>query len=184
MKPILLTVAIALFMCTVSAATQQPKPSEVSTVHKAYDRFEDRTRYWTSPVAISYEYEHALWVSGYFYYRGQGAGKPIENIGLFSFSKSRGWQYLENGALTAIVDGERLPLGQPIRKDSEIPHFTSQYDDVRVGETLTFRIRYSTLLKIANAKRVEMRLGRTEFYLSAATLVDLQSLLAKVKRVR
>lgn len=48
-------------------------------VNKQYDKFEDRTRYWTSPAKVRDEYEHDLRVSGYFYYRGQGAGK------LFSF---------------------------------------------------------------------------------------------------
>ncbi len=38
-------------------------------------------------------------------------GKPIENIGLFFFQKSREWQYIKNAALTAIVDGRKATHG-------------------------------------------------------------------------
>jgi hypothetical protein len=152
-------------------------------VNKQYDKFEDRTRYWTSPVKVRDGYEHELRVSGYFYYRGRGAGKPIESIGLVFFSKSPQWKYLKDATLTVIVDGDRLPLGQPVRRDSDIPNATSQYDDARLSESLTFKIRYSTFRRIADGKSVEMRLGSTEFQLAADILDALRSLLTKVKRV-
>ena len=148
-----------------------------------YDKFEDRTRYWTAPVSIRDQFPDDLSVSGYFYYRGRGAGRPIESIGLVFFSKSAKWKYLRDATLTTLVDDERIPLGPPIKRSSEISDSGNPYIDDHLRETLSFRIRYSLLNKIATGKIVEMRLGSTEFQLDREFLTALQRLLKKVEPV-
>lgn len=148
-----------------------------------YDKFEDRTLTHTPSRAISTEmgYAHELSVVGYFYFRGKGAGRPIEAMGLMFISRAREWKFLKDEEMIAIVDGRRLPIGKPTTKDTDIPTTTSSYEEQRVEETLEFRLSYSVLRKLADAKRVEVRLGHIDFPLPFDFQADLRNLLTKVK---
>ena len=105
-------------------------------------------------------------------------------MGLIFFSRSKEWRFLKFSTLNAIVGDKRFPLGDPASKDSDIPTVTSVYEDSRLSEDLYFRIPYRTLTIFAQANRVEMQLGRSEFTLPPSFLEDLRLLLAKVKRVK
>jgi hypothetical protein len=116
-----------------------------------------------------------LQVTAFFTHRGRGVGKPIERMGFIFASASDEWTYLKSSDLNALVDGKRIPLGRPFARDSEV---NSSGYGVRVNERLEFKATYPVLRKIAYARRVEMRLGSSEFDLSLSFLHAMQKLIA------
>jgi hypothetical protein len=120
--------------------------------------------------------DRSLRVVGFFHFRGKGAGHKIERLGLVFFSSSSDLKYTRTSQLYAIVDGQRIEIGSPI---------TNEMDVERDGfkENLSFSVPYKTMRRIADQKRVEMRLGLTEFELSELTLSDLRALLVRIQAV-
>jgi hypothetical protein len=152
-------------------------------IKTSYDKFEDGTLTYTPAHQILTDegYSHELSVVGYFHFRGKGAGHAVKNIGLVFYSKAKEWKFLKHARLIILVDGKRLVLGNPQVKDSDIPATISPYGDQRVQETLEFKLKYSDLKNIAQATKVEIRLGPSEFFLPSPFLNDLRLLLTKLK---
>ena len=185
MNLLILGLSVLLIYSSALAQTKAPdgltetRPSQEPTrVHSAYDRFEDRTRYWTSalPVLVDGRVDRSLTVLGFFHFRGKGAGHSIERLGLVFFSNSFEWKYAKTSQLYAIVDNQRIEIGSPTTNERDV-------EGDRAKENLSFSVPYKTMRRIADGKHVEMRLGLTEFQLSEPSLSDLKALLAKIKTV-
>lgn len=148
-------------------------------VKSDYDRFEDRTRYWTFalPVSRGGRIDHSLKLSSFFHFRGKGAGHSIERLGFVFFSTSSEFRFVKYSQLYAIVDGQRLDLGSPVSNERDV-------QGTQVAETLVFAVSFKTLRSIAEAKQIEMRLGSTEFELTESNVSDLKELLAKIQVVK
>lgn len=144
---------------------------------RIYDRFEDRTRYWTEPVLVG----RGLDLTATFSYRGKGAGHAVDMLGLVFSSKSTDWRYLKDSRLYCLIDGQSLDVGSALGRDSNVK---TGSNSVRVEETLIFHVSYQTLEKIAKVKRLEMRLGSTELYSTSEFQDRLKVLLDKVKVVK
>jgi hypothetical protein len=97
MNPLILGFSVLLIYLSALAQTKAPDAStetrtsqESTRVYSDYDRFEDRTRYWTFalPVLVEGRIDRSLRVVGFFHFRGKGAGHKIERLGLVFFYSS------------------------------------------------------------------------------------------------
>lgn len=167
MKPLILAL---LLLAPGSAFTQD-------RVIRQYDRFEDKTRYWTVPTPLRYR----LNVTAMFSFKGKGAGKDIEGFYLIFTSTGSDWRFLKDSRLYCLVDGKSVDLGSAQARDDDVK---TGYSSVEVEERLMFVTDYQTLNKIAHAGRVEMRLGSTEFHLDQHFRESLKELLGKVQVVK
>lgn len=167
MKPLILAL---LLLLPLGVAARQ------GGVIREYDRFENRTRYWTPPARMVY----GLDLRVTFSFRGKGAGNDIEGFHLVFSSTSSDWRYLKDSHLYLLIDGKSVSLGQPKARDNDVQ---TGYSSVQVKEVLAFPIKYQTLQKLTAAKNVEMRLGSTEFSLPQYAIKDIKDLLGKVRVV-
>jgi hypothetical protein len=142
-----------------------------------YDRFEDKTTAWVPYDRVDVRniaYQN-LRVTAFFTYRGKIVGTPVDRMGLIFRSLSSEWTYLKRSDLIAIVDGERLSLGRPFARDSNV---SSSYGGAQVEEVLEFKLEYLELRKLAFARRVEVRLGPAEFEFDSSFLGSLRTLIS------
>lgn len=169
MKTLLLTLAFSLLM-PLSVIGQE-------RVIRQYDRFEDKTRYWTVPTPLRY----GLNVTVHFSFKGKGAGKDVEGFYLIFTSIGSGWRFLKNSRLYCLIDGKSVELGSARARDDDVK---TGDGSVAVEERMLFTVNYPTLHKIAHAERVEMRLGDIVFHLDQNFRESLKELLGKVKVVK
>lgn len=159
-----------LLLAPISAAAQE-------RVIRQYDRFEDKTRYWTYPTVV----RRGLDLAASFSFKGKGAGKDIEHFYLIFTYVGSDWRYLKDSSLYCLIDGERVDLGSARARESEVD---VGYSTVQVKEWLLFTVNYQTLHRISQAKSVEIRLGDTEFHLDQYLRESLKELLGKVQVVK
>lgn len=167
MKPLILAVSLLLPL----AASGQ------STVIRDYDRFENRTRYWSARTQV----QSGLDIYVHFSFKGKGAGREIHSFYLIFESTSSDWRFLKQSSLYCLIDGQPLNLGLPVAKDNDV---RMEYRSVSVEEHLMFAVKYQTLQKLAKANQIEMRLGKAEFYLGSSFQASLKELLSKVQAVK
>lgn len=150
-----------------------------SGLYTRYDQFEDRTmRRFVSFEALQirnrgYGIER-LWAMAFYSYRGMKFPAPIDSLGLIFDSLSATWVYLKDARLYAIADKERLVIGVPVSRESEIV-------SGGVTERLVFSVPYATMKKIASAVDLKMRLGPSEFALSDSFRSNFKTLLSEIK---
>lgn len=167
MKPLILAL---LLLLPVFASGQD-------SVIRDYDRFENRTRYWTTPIRV----QSGLDLYVHFSFKGKGAGREINGFYLIFESTSSDWRFLKQSNLYCLIDGQPLNLGPPVAKDNDV---RAGYRSVSVEEHLMFAVKYQTLQKLAKANQIEMRLGKAEFYLGSSFQASLKELLSKVQVVK
>jgi len=85
---------------------------------------------------------------------------------------------LEERDLLVVADGEKLKLGAMMLSEQGVT--TNQLIDV-MREVLEVSLPYQTFQKIARAKTVEMRVGKTMFELQDKNVVALRNLNNRVK---
>lgn len=168
MRSLLLALLVTAFPCETSAQT--------SNIIRVYDRFEDRTRYWTPPA---YVYP-GLDLTVTFSFKGQGAGHDVDGFSLVFSSTSTEWRFLKNSRLYCLIDGRSVALGSAGATDNDV---TAKYESTEVKERLAFAVDYQLLRKLTEAKHVEMRLGSAEFEIRQYVLSDIKELLSKVQVV-
>ena len=165
-----LILALLLLLCSSTAHPQ------VSNIIKEYDRFEDRTRYWTTPARITQELDLTVTFS----FKGAGAGHEIEGFRLIFTSNASDWRYLRNSQLYLRIDGKSVNFGPAKAVSNDVK---SRYSDVSVQEILLYPTDYRMLQRISNANVVEIRLGATETRLPHYLFTDIKELLGKVQTV-
>jgi hypothetical protein len=101
---------------------------------------------------------------------------------LFSLiSTSEDWKYTDFRKLTALVDGKRLNLG-PLE---HVPSFTvnasaNANSDDYISQGIAISLTYKTFLRIANGKKVQIRMGPREFELEKNHLEALRYLATRM----
>jgi len=139
-----------------------------------YDKFKDQARFSVGPFNIGGDSAYVfggsmLGLTAYTFADGKDIKNPDRFILLFD-SSSKDWLYLRDCGLNLIVDGERVDLGQCTRQS-----------DIRRGgvtERLFFKLTPEQFTKIANAKVVELRIGRTELKLKDEHLQAFKDLIS------
>lgn len=134
-------------------------------------RFPEGTRYLPSET---------LRMTAYFSYSGKTFVKP-ESVMLGFLSLVQGdSKYRETDEVTAQVDGESLNLGKLRVVDRGIDT-NMQLNNVSFWrETLELSVKTPEFVRIANAKKVTVQLGKTSFDLTAEHLKALRALANKV----
>lgn len=166
MKTIILSLLLAV-----------PIVAQESHVIKEYDRFEDRTKYWTTRSTVS----HGLDLMAHFSFKGQGAGHEISGFYLIFVSTAPDWRYLKDSRLYCLIDNERVDLGSAKARDNDV---RAGYSSVEVKEILMYPVKFHVLQKLSLAKRVDVRLGRTEFHLDPYFRESVKQLLGKIQTVK
>lgn len=138
-----------------------------------YDRFSDKlfVRYRTATLKEQNSFARIKFGVSLVSF-----GKEMKDpaIWFVFFSDAVEWAFLRDNDLTIIADGERMVFGKG-KHDGEV---SSSRRFVRVSETVQHRIEPEQLKLIANAKSVEMRLGRFETKLDVETLEMLRNMTA------
>ena len=98
---------------------------------------------------------------------------PVNTVYLLFRAEGKDWTFLKDRDLYALVDGERMSLGEGER-DS----------DIRLGlvsELIVFGIPLASFAKIANAKSAELKVGRIELTLKDEHKEAFRDLLSLLK---
>lgn len=143
-----------------------------------YDKFKDQTTVLFYPMAVSGTARYLLssemlGLFAAFTYSGKTQPASVSEVIIAFTSTSPDWVYLKDRELIALVDGERLPLGEAAR-DSSV-----KYGGVE--EMLAVTVSYDHLLKLTNARVVEMKLGDREIKLKEKHLEALRDLASRMK---
>jgi hypothetical protein len=176
--------ALALAAILVCASLIQAQ-----SLKTKYDKFEDVTTANTDTIRIKTleQYERRdgklvlvhpdvpFWevnMMGMYKFKGEQKPATPGPFVLGFVTKSDEWVFGGDADLYAIVDGERLKVAR-LSRGGEVQRFVNS---VNVQETLITYLPAETFLKIANAKKVEMRLGKFEFELTEDQLKALHRL--------
>jgi len=101
-----------------------------------------------------------------FTYLGQTLRAQPKTVLFSLISTSEDWKYSDFRKLTALVDGKRLNLG-PLE---HVPSFTvsasaNPKSDDYISQWIAISLTYKTFVRIANGKKVKIRMGPREFKL-------------------
>ncbi len=180
------SVVLSLTFVAHRAAAQDSKaqddkpqpPAKRQFNHKAkieskYDRFEDETHVRLESKRVLGGFMEDVKMGASFFYKGQKLSTPEYFIILF-VSDTKGWRFLDEAQreLVALADGQRISIGT-LDRDSKVR------SGGWVSEIMVKEVPYETFLKIVNAKKVEMKLGRYEFELKEEHLEALRDLASR-----
>jgi hypothetical protein len=181
--------------CAVAGLAQGvgPQPRKVFAqswkIETSYDQTKDTTTVGLAPMQV---YGEPLGSAKYmggdearfyasFTYHGQALSARPERVLVSLISTSGDWKYTDFRKLTASVDGKRLKLGPLVRA----PSFTvSAPSDLSVNDStrqeIAVSLPYGTFLRIANGKKVRIRMGPREFRLEESHLEALRDLVSRM----
>jgi hypothetical protein len=185
---LVLTLAIVTAFATLGLGKDADiTPQDISNhngkVETSYDQVKEITTVRLSPMQV---YGEPLASSKYiggdearlnasFTYSGRTLKAEPKRV-LFSLtSTSQDWKYTDFRKLTALVDGKRLTLG-PLE---HVPSFTvnaNANSDDYISQGIAISLSYKTFLRIANGKKVQIRMGPREFELEKNHLEALRYL--------
>lgn len=142
-----------------------------------YDRFKDQTWIKVGPFAVVTEKPvRTLGMDASIVFSGEKQSKPINTAFLRFAAYSREWKFLDSRSLYAIVDGERLSLGEGIR-DSRISSYAAL-----LKEELSFLLPLEILSRFSEAKSVELRVGYFELKLKEEHQIAFRDLLSLLRQ--
>lgn len=167
--------AVIIIASSVSASAQI-FPSGGGKIDAKYDRFTDKTTvalYELQVLQRDFDLDHLrLYLSAGFNFE---YSKKPEFVALV-FSSWSLWndRYREPAALNVILDAKRKQFGEFLPTKREV--INGKY-----VVTLIARVTTSDFLQLANAKKVEMRLGDVEFSLSERSLTALHDFARRIE---
>ena|ERR1044071_1536200 len=165
-----LSSAVVLLLIALTANAQR--------LTTTYDRFEDRTTVNTpdQTVQSSNRPGELLTITAFFTCPGR-AGNVIDQFGLYLILTGRQTSDITNTRLNILLDGKRTVLARATDREA-------RFEDKITAEFLAFAIPLPLLKQIAHAKKIEMRLGVSEFRLGDRLSSDVAVLLKQVSRLR
>jgi hypothetical protein len=177
-KRIVGTIAVWCVALALTASAQDPALKEQVKKFKngkrysvRYDKFDDRTVVAVGPFFLDHELMNPN--NNFQMYIGfsfAGGGKPEDVTGyhlLFISNGNRKWSFTDDSTLKAIIDGERLNLGEASHK-ADVGR--RMFGELNLKESLYVSVPADVFGGLAKAKEVEMRLGRKEFTLKGEHL--------------
>ena len=185
---IMLSLSLVFILHSLTLAQVTNSPSDLKQKIKTlknslqfsviYYEFLDSTRVSVGPFDVcgtpGISPTGTLWMMADFSFRGHNLKEHVDGINLTFDSQSRDWLFLDNRDLYAIVDGERIRLGEVARRDSYHRHYS-------VSEQIVYELPIDTLSKIANGKAVELKVGSVFLQLKDEHLVAFKGLLSLTK---
>lgn len=127
-----------------------------------YDKFKDRTYLDVGPFYVGGTARYvmsgsSLYMTGRFMHKGEILSEAISDFVLWFRASGKEWEFLKERHLYALVESERLDLGEGLHDG-----------DVRYGgvsESLGFLIPAEIFQKLGVAQSVQLRIGRSELTL-------------------
>lgn len=172
-----------------SNATSKKRSSDKVAVKSKYDSLKNETAVLIDPVLKLDENNSNYWVAltAGFTYPGQSlrvSPKSVE-LGIVTVSPYK-WQFdkVKDRELKFIVDGEQIIIGTLDRVDFRTVPFNSIFSDrteLYFEEKLAGVISYETFQKIANGKKVVMKIGRDDSKLNRQNLEVISELASKME---
>lgn len=153
MKQLLIVITFILLGCSGTGLITGAK------VNQSYDKFEDAYTVETTETMMINKFDTAVpTVTAQASRTCPGETKCSEGeiVLLLNSNSSTGWKFLNNQDYTLIIDGERIDFGELHRLGEPI------YGN-SVMELMTTELDYDTFQKLANAEKVEGKLGGFEF---------------------
>jgi hypothetical protein len=184
----LISIMFLLAATSILAQSSAPKRKfkHRGKIETKYDRFRNQTTvrlepYYVQGTAPKLDPLAGIEISAGFVYEGQTLTKHPDEVlfGIVSTSAD-GFRYDQDRGLIALVDGERVDLGQMDRVDASYKKKGIVIPDRYYVEVLAISMKYDVFLKIANAKVVEMQAGRREFKLRDEHLEALRDLASRM----
>jgi hypothetical protein len=153
----------------ILCAAQERKPEIVAEYH----RFDDVTVVRLRPMIITKLPTDELTLGASFENRGNLV-RPSDEASIHFVSISKEWRYTTDRSLILLIDGEQLPL--------HTTDYSRLVDQGSAFESMSVELSHKTLARIANAKKVEGRLGQRKFELSKGMLEGLKELARRMKQ--
>jgi hypothetical protein len=158
-----ITLLAALLVIIASAATVlgQVFPAPEGEFRVEYDRFKDETTSWLLQLQVAekrYDYDHLrIYLSLWAEFDSNFPKAKPKKLGLNLTSWSL-WndRYLRPVALDSIIDDERKSFGI-------LSPMSRRVINGKYVVNLGGRITWEDLLRLSEAKKIEMRLGDVEF---------------------
>ena len=183
----MVTTGATLVTAQVVDITPQPTFTDIGKIESSYDQVKEITTVWFNPMQV---YGEPLASPDYiggdearfhasFTYPGRTSRVQPKRV-LFSLtSTSEDWKYTDFHKLTAFVDGKPLKLGAL----EHVPSFTlntpaNANSEDYISQGISISVPYKTFLRIANGKKVRIRMGPREFELQKEHLKALRDLAA------
>ena len=155
-KLLTLSTALAL-VCSVSSIAQQ-----TPQIDSKYDRFEDKTTVQLDFMQVTGGKFDGIHVNAGYQCKADVLYCKPERVYLGVLVVIKGGRYDLPANLIVLADGERFPLGKMVNLGTI--EMTPPGWNI-VGTSLLIGMPYETFQKIANSKKVEMKLDETEFEL-------------------
>ena len=171
-----LSPALLIIAASIAIALGQQGPNEAPRFETSYDNVKNQTTVRLMPVKLSGEKDkyYSLHMSPLFSYPGQSPAAPsIIDFELQTVVKGR---LRTDLYVVFIVDGETIFLSSnrsAVKRP--IP------GRVWMGERLVFRMPYETLLRIAGAKKLEIKMDAVRFEVGEKQLQAIREFSEKVK---
>jgi hypothetical protein len=147
-------------------------------IKEEYDRFKDQVSVNTKfelPLGLrGFVGMAQIWMVALYNTKGEVPAVP-DTVAMGFETQTEGWVHLRGAKVIALADSERIDLG----------HFKSIQSEVlyagRVMEVIGASVPLADFLKIANAKKVLMRIGGTEIKLKDDHLEALRDFASRMR---
>lgn len=151
--------AIIMLACAVGSMAQK-----VGNIEAKYDRFDNTTLVQLDFMKVTGKDIEGIYINAAFKCQGEVKICRPEKIYMGLSVLLEGARYDLSANLTVLADGERFPLGNMLRVQTE-----NVFPERNMISTLFIvAIPRNDFLKIAKSKKVEMQLDTTEFELTLA----------------
>ena len=190
---LLVPTAIVLACLGTSYAQGERAPNPIAPQHiddprefisTKYDKSKDATVVQLNPILVSDEEYfasaylltvHNLFMQAYFVYQGKTPSAPPSVVMTFVSLKHAQRYYQKDRNLSFTVDGAPLDIGE-----AQLVQFQAMGDNV-LKEILSIEVPYDKFKSIANAKKLKMKLGKTEWDLKKKQLKALRDLAGRMQ---
>ncbi|MCA1565658.1 MAG: hypothetical protein LC803_08460 [Acidobacteria bacterium] len=181
-----LILAVALvFACVAPVAAQgtgaKSKFKHDGKFQATYDRAQDRTVVAFQPYIVTYNFHdtrESVAITAGFIHPGQALTSRPQFIEFGVLSQSRGgWEFEQekDRELSLVIDGETVNLGP--MKLITARRFT--LGALYYREDLGFTMPYEGFARVASAKKVSVKVGRTELKLKNEHLEAMRDLISR-----
>jgi hypothetical protein len=187
-RPILIIALV--FACVVSGAAQGDKETKSKFKHRGkiqatYDPAQDRTVVAFQPYVVTanfHDRNESIAITAGFIHPGQALASRPQFIEFGVLSQSRGgWQFEKENEreLTLVIDGETIKLGA--MKLVTARRFELGRGALFYREDLAFTLPYESFVKMANAKKVAVKVGKTGLKLANEHLEVMRDLMSRAE---
>jgi hypothetical protein len=118
----------------------------------------------------------------YFSFPGKTLITPDHVILAFRSLSQDEVKFASDRQLIVTADGSRLNLGEMLVTDRRVDSGIQMRDTTFYRETLELPVPYESFVNVANATKVNMRVGKTEFELSTDQRESLRVLAKKIQK--